>query len=189
MDKNPRKFLNDPKAPAPTLAHINWLTQMMYAQQTKITTLQNGHLSKEEAQKLYSAGALREHLLAGGKHALTIHGMLGIAAQPQLANIPITTGPAASIPTDLGTSDAGEIFVSQDNGHLFIWSGSGWSMLDGAGYGTFSTVQPVPHAFWVSVPAGGGTVSITRPDATGTTSVTFPAYTPPGSGYLLWVRI
>jgi hypothetical protein len=186
---NAHKYLTDPQAPPATRMHVNWLTSSMYAMQDKINHLQNHHLTKAEAKQLYSPAVLRQHLLAGGKHALTIHNMLGVAAEPQLANIPITVGTLGSVPTTFATSDAGHLFIAQDVGHQFIWTGSAWSMLDGAGYGTFSTVQPQPHAFWVLVPPAGGSVNVTKPDASGITSVSFPAYTAPGTGYQLYVRI
>lgn len=186
---NARKYLIDPQVSPATRQHVNFLTTALYTIQDKISLIAKHGLSKQEAHRLYSAGALREHFLAGGKHALTIHNMLGQAAEPQLANIPITVGSAGGQPTNLSSQDAGHVYIAQDIGHQFIWTGSSWSMLDGAGYGTFSTVHPQPSAFWVQVPTGGGTVNVTKPDASGTSAVTFPSYTPPAGGYTLWVRI
>lgn len=171
------------------LQHVRWLTDFAYSNQAATQSVK-GALTKETADQLYGPKALRPHLLAGGAHALTISGMLGQAAEPQLANIPITVGVLANIPTDFGTHEAGEIFVATDVGHFFVWTGSVWSMLDGAGYAAIAQTSPLPTAFWKVISASGGTiVNVTKTDGSGTTAITFGSYTAPGSGYNLYVRI
>ena len=174
---------------ADLLNHVRWLTDFAYSNQAAVQKQQVQFLTKERADAFYGAKAIRPHLLAGGQHALTIQGMIGQAAEPQIANIPITVGILSKIPTDFGTAEAGEIFVATDVGHQFLWTGSAWEMLDGAGYGVFAPTSPVPTAYWVSIDSVlGGSVNVTKADGSGTTSVSFGGYSSPGGGYNLYVR-
>ena len=187
-DAPPRKYPPPSSIPPQTQGHLRWVTDMLYANQ-EATRATVGALTKEAADKLYGAKAIRQHLLAGGAHALTIQGMIGQAAEPQLANIPITVGILADIPSGLGTTDSGEIFVATDVGHLFVWDGIAWAMLDGAGYGVFANSTPFPNTYWASIDhLLGGSVNVTKEDGSGTTSVSFPSYSGPG-GMTLFVRI
>lgn len=182
-----RKYPPASNIPSQTQGHLTWMTNFLYSLQDQVS--RKSELTKEHLDKFYGPAAIRPHLLGGGQHSLTIDGMLGIAAQAQTAEIPITVGTLAHIPTNLTTQQAGEIYVAVDVGHLFVWTGSKWAMQDGSGQGVFAPASPLPTPFWVQAnPAGGTVVNVTKADGTGTTAVTFPSYAI-SAGYSLWVRI
>jgi|SRR6185437_2103584 len=186
MNTPPRKY---PNTQAELLSHTRWLTGLAYSLQDQINNRPVG-MTKEQSDKLYGPAAIRPHLLAGGAHALTIENLLGVAAQPQNASIPITVDVLANIPTNFGVGEKNELFIATDVGHFFIWTGSAWAMLDGAGYGVFAVSSPIPTAFWHAIDATlGGTAAVTKVDGSGTTTVAFAPYTSPGTGYNLYVRL
>lgn len=137
--------------------------------------------------KLSAANSsITQQLQVNGSTPLNVTGLIGILAQAQIAAF--KNGLLSDMPSSLGTGAKNLIYYATDVGHLFMWTGAAWSMLDGSGYGVFAMTSPLPTAFWTQIPTAGGNADVTKADGSGTTSVAFHSYSSIDAAYTLWIR-
>jgi len=178
----------NPTIPLPVQEALRRISQVAHEAQANAQSIVAANPLTSQTTQHFGAEAIRADLSAGGAYPLNVNGLAGVLAQPQLAG---TSGPLSSLSRTLGSGDKGAYYDAVDVGHRFVWDGSVWNFAPGdagSGWGAFAVTVPAPGtSYWASVPAGGGSVTITKADGT-TASVAFGAYTTIGAGYLLWIR-
>ena len=161
------------------------LVDQIYAVQDSHNELKAATTAAQQKQSTANSSVVQQ-LQVSGSTPLNVTGLIGLLAQPQIAAI--KSGLLSDIPSSLGVGNKNLTYYATDVGHLFIWTGSAWTMMDGAGYGVFAMTSPNPSAFWTQIPTGGGSAAVTKADGSGVSSISFHSYSSIDAAYTLWVR-